>query len=144
MKPMTGFINIYKSGWFHRKGKPNMLDRHPGDIYLTMEAAQQDIDPAAAALYVGTVPIMWIEPEDALALNAPDSHPVPLRESRRQLGEYTVPSQTLGLSDNVLPFDRANAGRITAEEIRKQWAKATEPPMLAIEYKPTHGGYPDA
>lgn len=131
MKPMTGFINIYKSGWFHRKGKPNMLDRHPGDIYLTMEAAKLDIDPAAASLYVGTVPIMWIEPDDALAVNPADSHPIPLRETRRQLGEYRVPSQTLGLHDNVLPFDRNGAPN-------------KPQPLLAIEYKPTHGGYPDA
>lgn len=135
MKPMTGFINIYKSGWFHRKGKPNMLDRHPGDIYLTMEAAKQDIDPAAAALYVGTVPIMWIEPDDALAVNPADSHPIPLRETRRQLGEYTVPSQVEGLHDNVVSLELARV-----RPVQKQF----EAPMLAIEYKPTHGGYPDA
>ena len=120
MKPMTGFINIYKSGHYHRQGKPGAYDRHPGDIYPTYEAAVGDIDQAAVHLYVGTAPVTWIETDDGLTVNPPDSEPVPIRQTRKL---YAVPSQVVGLR----PLVNAKQGEV-----------------LAIEYKPTHGGYPDA
>lgn len=76
-----GFVNIYRAGWFHRKGKPGNLDRHTGDIYDTREEALDHIDPPSH--YIATVGISWVDPEDVKP-NPPDSVPVPIRESRRE------------------------------------------------------------
>lgn len=75
-----GFVNIYRSGMFHREGKPTAYNRHPGDIYPTQDEALQDIDPRAAHLYVCTVPIAWAEPMKVQP-NPRDS--VPKRVSKR-------------------------------------------------------------
>lgn len=69
---MRGWLNVYRSGHYHRAGKPGMYDRHPGDIYETKEAALADISPASH--YVATVPIEWYDPEP-LRVNGPDSTP---------------------------------------------------------------------
>ena len=75
-----GFINIYRSGHFHRVGKPGMYDRHPGDIYATYEQAVADIDPKH--LYITTIPVVWYEANEPHC-NATTSTPVPLKDSRR-------------------------------------------------------------
>jgi hypothetical protein len=54
-----GWINIYRSGFFHTPGKPGAYDRHPGDIYATEAAALADIKPRR--FYVATIPIQWEE-----------------------------------------------------------------------------------
>lgn len=54
-----GYINIYRSGFFHTCGKPGAYDRHPGDIYATEDAALRDIHPRSH--YIGTVPVQWDE-----------------------------------------------------------------------------------
>lgn len=54
-----GYINIYRSGYFHTPGKCGAYNRHPGDIYGTEDAALRDINPHSH--YVGTVPIEWEE-----------------------------------------------------------------------------------
>jgi hypothetical protein len=77
----TGFLNIYRSGWFHREGKPGMFDRHPGDIYGTEAAALADIEPKSH--YIATVPVSWEDPQD-VKINAADSTPVPINVSRKQ------------------------------------------------------------
>lgn len=43
MAIILGYANVYRSGYFHRKGKPNMYDRHFGDIYPDREAALADL-----------------------------------------------------------------------------------------------------
>ena len=59
METINGWINIYRSGFFHTPGKPGAFDRHPGDIYATYEAAVADIFPVSH--YVATVPVAWEE-----------------------------------------------------------------------------------
>lgn len=86
---VTGWMNIYRSGYYHRAGKPNMYDRHPGDLYPTRAAALAEIQPKH--LYVSTVPVSWWE--DYLPhVNSASSAPVPVVASRRVLaresGEY--------------------------------------------------------
>lgn len=101
------FINVYKSGYYHRMGKPNQFNCHPGDLYPTHAAAFADVDPAAAHLFLGTffVAIPW----DVLGqVNAEDSVPVPLSVSKRQLRLLSHPDGVLrdpsGLpSEVVLP-----------------------------------------
>lgn len=60
-----GYVNIYRSGYFHSCGKPGAFDRHPGDIYPTREAAEGDITPRSH--YIATVPVEWEEEEHVTA-----------------------------------------------------------------------------
>lgn len=76
---MTGFVNIYRNGWFHRAGKPHNMDRHTGDIYATYEEAVADIDPPSH--WIATVPVQWEDVEKVLP-NPADSVPTSLRDSR--------------------------------------------------------------
>jgi hypothetical protein len=81
MPYMTGYMNIYRSGWFHRMGKPNTYDRHAGDVYATEKEAKQNIEPRSH--YIDTVQVSWYEPS-TLQLNDPWSEPTPLSHSRKQ------------------------------------------------------------
>lgn len=56
-----GWVNIYKSGLYHTSGKPGAYDRHGGDVYATLDAAELAIHPRE--LYVTTLPLVWTEPE---------------------------------------------------------------------------------
>jgi hypothetical protein len=74
-----GFMNVYRSGYFHRSNKPHTCNRHAGDFYLSREAALADIDPPSH--YIDTVPISWDDPE-VLVCNPSDSKPIPLSQTR--------------------------------------------------------------
>lgn len=76
------FINLYRSGWFHRVGKPNTLDRHAGDCYTSRALALADIEPRSH--YVATVAVLYRDPDGKLKCNRADSKPVPLSVSRRR------------------------------------------------------------
>jgi hypothetical protein len=76
-----GYMNVYRSGYFHRKGKPNTLDRHAGDFYETYEQATKEINPHSA--YIATVEFWWDDPEDIEA-NPSNSIAVPLSVSRKE------------------------------------------------------------
>lgn len=75
----TGYINVYRSGFFHRVGKPTAFDRHGGDIYPDLTTALQNVEPYTH--YIDTVPVQWNDQEECRP-NMPDSIPVPLRETR--------------------------------------------------------------
>lgn len=79
---IVGWQNIYRSGYYHRCGKPGMYDRHPGDLYPTRKAAEADVDPPAQ--YVATVKVVWYEDKQP-HVNCAQSVPVPIAESRRRL-----------------------------------------------------------
>ena len=96
----TAYINLYVSGFYHRMGKPNQYNAHPGDMYPTREAAEADVGPRD--LYLGTVPVTL--PDDLHARlgapNKPDSVPMPLGQSK-------VIYQTMGASSCSPPmFDQ--------------------------------------
>lgn len=78
---VTGYMNIYRSGYYHRKGKPNAFDRHAGDVYPTAELAVKDIHPKSH--YIGTIPITWQE-ETMPHVNPPESEPVSLKFTRKE------------------------------------------------------------
>lgn len=82
---VKGFMNVYRSGHFHRAGKADCYDRHAGDIYPTREAAVRDIDPPSH--YIDTIEIAW-EEKKLPNINGSDSVPVPLNKTRS--GEYVV------------------------------------------------------
>lgn len=75
-----GYINIYRSGWFHRAGKPQCFDRHSGDVYPTYDAAVRAVSPRSH--YVCTVPVVWHDAPN-LRPNPAHSVPVPLNVTRR-------------------------------------------------------------
>lgn len=77
---MTGYMNVYRAGWFHRENKPNGFDRHAGDFYATRELAMADIDPPSH--YIDTVEVQW-EDYEVVTTNASDAIPVPLGVSRK-------------------------------------------------------------
>lgn len=56
-----GFVNIYRSGHWHKPGKPGAYDVHGGDVYATAMAAFNAIEQPH--LYLTTVPVEW-EGED--------------------------------------------------------------------------------
>ena len=82
------WMNVYKSGWFHREGKPLTLDRHAGDFYETREQAIKDIEPASH--YIATVPFIYDEPDEDLRANPADSVPTPLSVSRKRFAAATA------------------------------------------------------
>lgn len=87
------YLNVYQSGYYHRKGKPGQYNCHPGDLYPTREAAVADVDPDAAHLYMGTYFVAI--PVSVLGnCNPSDSVPTPLSVTRREL---RVPSHIEGM-----------------------------------------------
>lgn len=83
------YMNLYKSGWFHRCGKPLTLDRHAGDCYTSRAQALADIDPPSH--YITTVAVLYRDPDNTLRCNGADSQPVPIAVTRKQAlrGEQT-------------------------------------------------------
>lgn len=77
---ILGYINVYRSGYFHRRGKPGVCDRHGGDVYLSREQALADVNPRTH--YVDTVPVTW-EEQDPPDANPADSQPISLALTRR-------------------------------------------------------------
>lgn len=75
------FLNLYRSGWFHRAGKPNTLNRHAGDCYTTRKQALADIEPITH--YIATVAVLYRDPEGLLKCNDGNSKPVPLHVTRK-------------------------------------------------------------
>lgn len=86
MAMQHGWVNIYKSGWFHREGKPGVTNRHGGDVYVSLFDALADIDPISH--YIGTTPVSWLE-DETLVANAKGSTPVPLSVSRARSRKET-------------------------------------------------------
>lgn len=80
MPLVTGYMNVYRSGWFHRQGKPGAFDRHAGDIYPTMAAAMENIEPRSH--YLATTSVTWWE-DSLVQANSQDSNPVSLATTRR-------------------------------------------------------------
>lgn len=53
---IVGYINIYKSGFYHKPGKPGAFDLHPGDIYFDRESCLEQARPKSHVVLVA-VPI---------------------------------------------------------------------------------------
>lgn len=88
----SGYMNIYRSGYFHRKGKPGNIDRHGGDLYDDKTTAEKHIFPRSH--FIATVPVTWDDPEDCV-VNPPSSVPVPLSASRARFKEFQEEEKTL-------------------------------------------------
>jgi hypothetical protein len=44
----VGWINIYRSGFYHSEGKPDAFNRHAGEVYPQKHVAEKHIDPASS------------------------------------------------------------------------------------------------
>jgi hypothetical protein len=121
----VAYLNVYQSGYYHRRGKPGQYNCHPGDLYPTYDGAVEDVDPSARHLYLGTfevnIPAALLGP-----CNPPDSVPVPLSQTRREL---RLPSQVVGmrpLKDNwvgtgSLETSEREANELSTEQIVSRW-----------------------
>lgn len=158
------FINLYRSGWFHRKGKPNTYDAHPGDLYPTAQLAMQDIDPKARDLYIGTFPVLIngsiygsvLRSDYDVHLNDADSVPVPLSVSRSEIIQRrnAVPKTPVLAEGDGLAIGGGSSD--VSPETSEAEAVHLDPPNVvafrtnslgpdgvrSAAYRPTHGGYP--
>lgn len=73
------YINLYRSGYFHRKGKPHTLNMHGGDCYATEADAKRAIFPQSH--YVATVPIMVAADVELFEPNSVNSIPQPIQHN---------------------------------------------------------------
>lgn len=144
------YLNVYQSGYYHRKGKPGQYNCHPGDLYPTHEAATQDVDPDAAHLYLGTF-FVDIPSELLGPCNPSDSVPVPLSQTRRELAKaevrrlfaetakpvFRVPSHIEGMRPLVkavedwpahgsLETPETEAVHLTTEQVISRWGSGEE------------------
>lgn len=80
-----GFMNLYHSGFYHRRDKPDgNVNVHGGDMYLTRAEAVNAIEPRAG--YITTIKFeanlpMQVQP------NGSDLTAMPIRESRGLMSE---------------------------------------------------------
>jgi hypothetical protein len=72
-------MNVYRAGWWHRAGKPDTLNIHAGDFYVSIDAAIAAIDPIGH--YVATVPFVMTADAALLKANSHASLPTPLAEN---------------------------------------------------------------
>lgn len=131
----TLFINVYRSGVYHRQGKPHTCNMHGGDLYATRHDAIEAIEHDKG--YITTAPVVVDLP--ALAyVNPEGSEPTPLSDTRR----IVMSGQD---SPGLLPLyhDSLETSEREAVEIQQAWERpAKAPETLSKAYKPTHGGYP--
>lgn len=138
------FLNVYRSGYYHRMGKPGQFNCHPGDLYPTHEAATADVDPDARHLYLGTFEVSI--PAALLGeANPSDCVPIPLSQTRRLLRDpsnlpsevvlpvdYRIPSHIEGMRPFVMQADNwiahgsldtseAEAQHLTTEQVISRW-----------------------
>lgn len=94
------FINLYVSGFFHRMGKPNQFNVHPGDLYPTRAAAEDDVSPTD--LYIGTVEVLIPDDLQIGEHNPPWSQPEPLEKTKEYYKEFgAIALLTLALKGEV-------------------------------------------
>lgn len=138
----TFYINLYHQGWYHRSHKPGCMNAHPGDMYPTMQAAVNDIDPEAP--YIATVSVhVPDQVAEALHTYPEGSVPIPLSASRKAWQERGLPDAHLP-AGVVVPFPQSVSIRRQMAEgsIETSENEAIEPPVTSRSYKPVHGGYP--
>lgn len=133
-KLYSGWMNVYRSGWFHRQGKPGDVNRHGGDLYMSLQEAMSQIDPVSH--YVATVPVQWHD-EPGLEPNGPDSEPLPLRATRRAALDAQPALGTVVFGQ--MPSRQA----VRADAIRRYWdatmpSEANKPAVYVPESGMSH------
>lgn len=88
MALVTGYVNLYHAGYYHRRGKPGGLDLHAGDIYTTEAEAKASAVPEAG--YVCTGVVTYDDKDCNMRVNPADSVPVPISVTRKQIENGTA------------------------------------------------------
>lgn len=84
------FINLYRSGVYHRQGKPNATNLHGGDVYASEAAALENAEPDRG--YITTVRAeLPMATGMELVVNRYDSVPTPLSVTRTNNPEVLLP-----------------------------------------------------
>jgi hypothetical protein len=141
----TLYINLYRSGWYHRQGKPDTTNLHAGDVYTSERLALENAEPDKG--YVTTVPFEVDFPGTVLS-NPSTSAPVPLSVSRTGQRLPFLAVESLDIETDVPPLEVGDAHYgISYEQWRdnlhaERLVPGLEQPSKA--YKPSHGGYPFA
>lgn len=82
MPIVTGYMNLYHSGFYHRRDKPDgNINVHGGDVYLSARDAELAIEPRAG--FITTVVFQYEAKDDPVPNR--NTFPLPLRETRREL-----------------------------------------------------------
>src|ERR1700728_3099970 len=104
MVSIIGYINVYRNGYYHRRGKPNAFDRHVGDIYPSLQSALGEIVPGSH--YIGTAEITWNE-ESLPHTNPTESVAAPVKDAnqKEQLNHKT--GETNGKETDTIKILRA-------------------------------------
>lgn len=58
MVNVTGYMNLYHSGFYHRRGKPGDINVHGGDVYLTRYEALAAVEVEAG--YIATIVVQYV------------------------------------------------------------------------------------
>lgn len=81
MKTQRLYVNVYRSGHYHRQGKPGHCNIHAGDLFTSEDLALENAEPGNG--YIATVPLDMPIPDDVTILANPQgSIPSPLRQTR--------------------------------------------------------------
>lgn len=132
MKNQRLYLNVYRSGTYHRQGKPGHCNIHGGDFFTTLYDALTHAESANG--YVTTVEVDIPVPEGYHIVRNPDnSVPTPLHMTRGNLL-------------TLLPWRKANQDPpiMSAQELCGLSLDTSEREAVAPAraYKPAHGGYP--
>lgn len=84
------YVNLYRSGHFHRANKPGQFNVHPGDLYPTWEAAIADIDHSGVYFATVVVVVSDTTAKGMGPVNPADSEPIPLEDTRAIRKEWGV------------------------------------------------------
>lgn len=133
----TLYINLYRSGYWHRQGKPGTCNVHAGDVYDDFDTALRAIEPGKG--YIDTIRLEASLPFP-LFVNPADAEPTPLRETAKLIARGDLDNPKLLPVYNTDSLDTSEREAVNVPLPWEGAAKASGSPAKA--YKPTHGGYP--
>lgn len=132
----TLWINVYRSGVYHRQGKPNTCNLHGGDLYTSYTDAYRAIEHDKG--FIATVTVAADLPAEAY-VNPPDCEPTPLSQTARII----MSGQDSPILLPIYNGDSLETSEREARDLPLPWQRPVEAPgSPAKAFKPTHGGYP--
>lgn len=137
------YINLYRSGYYHRQGKPLTTNLHAGDVYDNERTAKENAEPDRG--YITTVPFE-VDLPGPVYVNGEGSIATPLSVTRQSWND-SYPERV------ILPYVRKDdtppmeMGDDYIGPTYEQWRANREAsgfqPAPAAAYKLAHRGYPE-
>lgn len=118
---VQGYMNLYKSGFYHRTGKPDgNINVHGGDVYLTFAEAASAAEPDKG--YLTTVSVEYYADVKPVP-NAVDSEPVPLSMSRKAFARIIKRDDPPNFASKSFEerLTEINKGRVPITPGAEQW-----------------------